>query len=245
MKRRALQALAILLLAATPAAAATGSVCEILLQANVPDTGRDTEALLESTRDIVQRRIDAEGMAGAVVSLADRERIRIRMSCPSDLAAAAHLVTAPARVQFRAVDVTADPEDLENGFAPPGSELLRNEEGRRLAIRVEPLLDGDDIADAAPGTGPYDEMPVVKIRFTPSGAVRLAQVTANNVNKPIAIVLDGAILSTPTVLEPMLNGEAQIAGRFTIESARMLAIQLRSGRLPVALTVISTGIVDE
>ena len=244
--RRTVQALTVLLLlAAMPVAAAAGPVCEILLLADVPDTGPGVEALLEKTRDIVKARVDAEGIAEAVVSLAEREHIRIRIPCPGDLAAAAHLVAAPARVQFRAVDVTADPQDLENGFVPPGSELLRNEEGRRLAIRLETLLDGDDIADAAPGTEPYDGMPVVKIRFTPSGAVRLAQVTANNVNKPLAIVLDGAILSTPTVLEPMLNGEAQIAGRFTIESARMLAIQLRSGRLPLALRVVSTGLVEE
>ena len=55
-----------------------------------------------------------------------------------------------------------------------------------------------------------------------------------NVGKPIAIILDGKVLSAPHVNEPILGGSAQISGNFTVDSANQLAIALRSGALRMA-----------
>ncbi len=61
---------------------------------------------------------------------------------------------------------------------------------------------------------------------------------SENVNKPFAIILDDVVLSAPNINEPILGGQAQISGSFTVETANELAIQLRSGKLPVELKVI-------
>jgi preprotein translocase subunit SecD len=63
-------------------------------------------------------------------------------------------------------------------------------------------------------------------------------VTQQNVGKPFAIVLDDVALSAPNINEPILGGSAQISGNFTVESANELAVQLRSGKLPVELKVV-------
>jgi preprotein translocase subunit SecD len=58
------------------------------------------------------------------------------------------------------------------------------------------------------------------------------------VNRPFAIILDDVVLSAPNINEPILGGSAQISGNFTVESANDLAVQLRSGKLPVELKVV-------
>ncbi|HEX8622199.1 MAG TPA: protein translocase subunit SecD, partial [Allosphingosinicella sp.] len=70
------------------------------------------------------------------------------------------------------------------------------------------------------------------------GSHAFARVTRENVGKPFAIVLDDVVLSAPNINEPILGGSAQISGSFTVQTATDLAVQLRSGKLPVELKVI-------
>jgi preprotein translocase subunit SecD len=67
---------------------------------------------------------------------------------------------------------------------------------------------------------------------------RFGRVTQENVGKPFAIILDNKVLSAPNINEPILGGQAQISGSFTVESANQLAVSARSGKLPVKLNVI-------
>ncbi|MCX7865460.1 MAG: protein translocase subunit SecD, partial [Novosphingobium sp.] len=76
------------------------------------------------------------------------------------------------------------------------------------------------------------------IQFDQQGGQKFAKLTSENVNRPFAIILDGKVLSAPNINEPILGGSAQISGNFTVESANQLAIALRSGALPVDLSVI-------
>jgi preprotein translocase subunit SecD len=79
---------------------------------------------------------------------------------------------------------------------------------------------------------------VVSITFDSQGGRRFARVTQENVNKPFAIILDDVVISAPNINEPILGGQAQISGNFTTESANQLAVALRSGKLPVDLSVV-------
>ena len=62
--------------------------------------------------------------------------------------------------------------------------------------------------------------------------------TQENVGKPFAIIIDNQVISAPNINEPILGGAGQISGNYTVESAGVFAIQLRSGALPVKLTVV-------
>jgi len=86
----------------------------------------------------------------------------------------------------------------------------------------------------------YDRFgrPTVSISFNKEGADLFAKATTANVGKPIGIYLDGKIISNPVVQEPILKGDAQITGRFTLDEAQNLAILLRAGALPVKVEVI-------
>lgn len=86
----------------------------------------------------------------------------------------------------------------------------------------------------------YDRFgrPTVSISFNEEGAKLFGQATTANVGKPIGIYLDGNLISNPVVQEPILKGDAQITGRFTLDEAQNLAILLRAGALPVKVEVI-------
>jgi len=99
-------------------------------------------------------------------------------------------------------------------------------------------VQGEDLTDAQPGFDQRTQEPVVNFRFNIRGGQRFGEVTAANVGRPFAIVLDGKVISAPRILGPIMGGSGQISGHFTVESANNLAILLRAGALPAKLTIV-------
>jgi preprotein translocase subunit SecD len=124
------------------------------------------------------------------------------------------------------------------GRAPPGSQVLPMAQGGgAIAVKRRVMVSGDQLTSASQG---YDQdgRPDIEIKFNTTGARRFARATQENVGKPFAIILDDKVLSAPNINEPILGGNAQIAGSFTVQSAHDLAVSLASGKLPVKLNVI-------
>ena len=109
-------------------------------------------------------------------------------------------------------------------------------------------LTGEDLSRAFTGRDPTTNAPRVHIEFNGRGTSIFRDVTRRLFERGqlgrIAIFLDNGLLSSATVQSPILNGQGVITGGFTRESARTLAIQLESGRLPVPLVLIREGTVD-
>ncbi|MDO8626709.1 MAG: protein translocase subunit SecD [Candidatus Magasanikbacteria bacterium] len=84
----------------------------------------------------------------------------------------------------------------------------------------------------------------VSLNFDSDGAKLFADITTRNVNKEVAIFLDGAPISVPRVNEPILSGSAVISGSFNLQDAKLLAQRLNSGALPVPVELISQEKVD-
>lgn len=98
-------------------------------------------------------------------------------------------------------------------------------------------LTGAHLLDAKTNFDQFSR-PIVLIEFDKIGAKEFGEATKSNVGKVLAITLDGKEISTPVVQEPILDGKAQITGRFTVESAKHLAILLRAGALPVQVEIL-------
>src|SRR5690606_37089768 len=111
-------------------------------------------------------------------------------------------------------------------------------EGTAIAVKRLGGIRGDSLTNAQQTFEQQTNAPVVSIQFDPQGGARFARLTSQNVGKPFAIILDGEVISAPNINEPILGGSAQISGSFTVDTANQLAIALRSGALPVDLTVI-------
>lgn len=101
------------------------------------------------------------------------------------------------------------------------------------------VLTGKDLKDAKAQIDQNGQK-LVAIEFTDEGAKKFANLTAKNVGKHIAILLDKQILTNPVVQEVIPNGKAVISGNRSMEEAERLAILLRSGALPVKVDVLET-----
>lgn len=101
------------------------------------------------------------------------------------------------------------------------------------------VMTGQDLKDARAHIDQSNQT-VVALEFSDEGGKRFADLTAKNVGRNIAILLDKEILTNPRVNEPISGGKAVITGSRTMEEAEHLAILLRSGSLPVKVDIIET-----
>src|SRR3546814_19682336 len=120
------------------------------------------------------------------------------------------------------VDVRATPEDMAEGRAPIGSEVLPYPDDPRglgmIAVERRPVVTGDQLIDASIGQDQYGA-PAVNFRFDSPGGRRFARATQANVGKPFAIILAGRVTSAPVINEPILGGAGLLWGSFFTEHA--------------------------
>jgi len=105
-------------------------------------------------------------------------------------------------------------------------------------LKKEVLLTGSLLTDARVQIDSRFNKPYVLLSFNAVGARIFEDVTAKNVKKRLAIVLDGNVYSAPVIQERISGGNAQITGNFTMEEAKDLAIVLRAGALPAPLKLL-------
>jgi preprotein translocase subunit SecD len=197
-----------------------------------------TDKAMQVATEVVRKRIDELGTKEPTIIRQGDDRIVVQVPGLQDPEALKSLLGKTAKLEFKLVDLTADPAQVAQGRAPAGSQVLPQVEGGFIAVQRRAMVSGDELIDANQGYNQQTNEPIVNIRFNASGGRKFARVTQENVGKPFAIILDNQVISAPNINEPILGGSAQISGRFTVESANQLAIALRSGKLPVALKVI-------
>jgi preprotein translocase subunit SecD len=107
-----------------------------------------------------------------------------------------------------------------------------------IVVYDKTVLTGDLLSDAQVRINPDFNEPYVSIDFNAVGAKRFDQITANNVGKRLAIVLDDTVYSAPNINERISGGSAQISGSFSEREATDLAIVLRAGSLPAPVQIL-------
>jgi preprotein translocase subunit SecD len=204
-----------------------------------PDgTARALKDAMGVARDVVRRRIDPGGTKEITVITEGGNRILVEVPGVEDPEALKKLIGQTARLEFKLVDLSANPQDVQQGRAPPGSQVLPMADGTGfMAVKRRVMVSGEQISRATQGFD-QDGRPDIELTFDSTGARRFGRTTQENVGKPFAIILDDKILSAPNINEPILGGRASITGSFTVQSANDLAVSLASGKLPVKLNVI-------
>ena len=193
------------------------------------------ENAMKTAREVVYNRVDPEGTKEVTVIRQGKDRILVQVPGLQDPEGLKALLGKTARLEFKMV--APDQTGVESGRAAVGNQILPMAGGGRISVLRRAMVNGDQLVDAQQTFNENNE-PVVSIRFDGRGSKAFARVTQQNVGKPFAIVLDDVVLSAPEIREPILGGQANISGSFTVQTATDLAIQLRSGKLPVELKVI-------
>jgi len=205
-----------------------------------------TDAALIDIRDrtiaqsieVIRRRIDASGTTEPTIARQGDERILVQVPGESNPQRIIELVGTTARMTFQLV--RADVAVGADGQArtPPGVEIIQQDDLSEPFIAVERrvMVSGENLTYA--GSTFQEGRPVVEFRFDTTGAAAFGRVTAQNVGRRFAVVLDDVAISSPVILGPILGGSGVIQGNFTFESAYDLAVLLQAGALPAELTVV-------
>jgi len=189
--------------------------------------------------EVIRKRIDALGTREPTIIRQGADRIVVQVPGLKDPTALKELLGKTAKLEFKLVDTTASPTDVQSGIAPPGDEIVPYASGAgTMAVKRLGGIKGDQLASAKQVFEQQTGEAQVQINFNQAGGEKFAALTSANVNKPFAIILDGKVLSAPNINQAILGGTAVISGSFTVQSATQLAIALNSGALPVDLKVV-------
>ena len=175
------------------------------------------------------------------------DRIVIQLPGVDDTERAKKLIGRTALLEFKLVDEDHSLEKALQEGPPPGSEVAYEvvtdpETGRTkktpYLLRKRTLMTGEYVTDARVAIDNQFNEPYVSLNLDAKGARLFERITEANVNKRLAIVLDGNVYSAPSIREKIGGGRAQITGSFTMDEARDLAIALRAGALPAPVVAL-------
>lgn len=195
---------------------------EIVLEADMENVeANDRITALESAKEVINRRIDLFGVSEPVVQTNmanDRYRIIAELPGITNVSEALDLIGTTAQLDFRQLNSATTSATLAD-FIPTG---LTGKNLKRSRVEFDP------------NTG----TPIVSLEFDSQGSEQFAQITRDNIGKPVAIFLDSFPVTIPQVNEAIIGGRAVISGDFTTAEAKTLSIQLNAGALPVPINII-------
>ncbi len=217
--------------------------------------GRITPAEVKNIRtnavtqgvETIRNRIDQFGVREPQIVAEGENRIVVQLPGVKDQQRAIQLIGKTALLEFKLVDEGASIQQALQGNLPEGDELLyeRNvdpQTGRvsrtPIVVKRRAVLTGDTIKGARVNFQSQRGGAYVSLTFDSRGAKIFDRVTAENVKRRLAIVLDNTVYSAPVIQERISGGQAQITGSFTPEEASDLAIVLRAGSLPAPVKII-------
>lgn len=182
----------------------------LVLQAEPGKDGAPiTDEDMDKAKAIIEQRVNGLGVAEPYIQ-ADKERKRVI-------------------VELAGIE---DPDEAVEILKTTAKLTFRDSAGNIL-------LDGSKLKDAKAGvdtSSGYQDY-VVQITFTPEGANEFAKITTDFLGKQIGIYLDEDMIQNPVVSTPIVNGEGQIQGYSSLEEAASYAVLLRSGALPVSMSI--------
>ncbi len=187
--------------------------------------------------EVVRRRVDALGTREPSITRQGADRIVVQAPGEADPAALERVIGQTAQLTFQMVDVENDLQQAVGGLVPPDSQLLQDDQGQPYLVKRRVLVSGENLTRASVGAD-QSGRPAIDFRFDGVGARRFGEATAQNIGKPFAIVLDGKVISAPTIQGAIPDGNGQITGSFSIQSAAELVTLLNGGALPAPLNVI-------
>jgi preprotein translocase subunit SecD len=225
----------------------SNGVLTLVLGMTDADRNHVEKLAVDQALETIRNRIDQFGVSEPDIRRQGENRILIQLPGIKDTERAKDLIGKTALLEFKLVDDAHSVEDALKGDIPPGDEIMYKLEENPATHRTiktpfllkkRTLLTGAYLTDARVQIDSQFNEPYVSINFDKKGARIFERITADNVNKRLAIVLDNNVYSAPVIQEKIAGGQARITGRFTAEEARDLAIVLRAGALPAPVNIL-------
>lgn len=183
---------------------------------------------VERSLEVVRRRLDETGLVEPSITRQGNDGILVQMPGVADPSEIRELLGTTAKMTFH----WATQEDVPSITLPDANEDRLHKLEERVAMA------GEHIRDAHMAFNPDTGSPVVNFKLDDKGARLFGDMTRDNLGRPLAIVLDGEVITAPVIRSVIDGGRGEISGEFTSKEANDLALMLRAGALPAPLNVV-------
>ncbi len=206
---------------------------QLVLQADLSDREpEEREDAIEGVKQIIERRINAYGVTEPLIQRQGEDRILIQLPGVREIEEAIGLIGQTARLDFR--ELVLDEEDNPQW-------VIATAEG---SDGQEKELTGEYFKRAWTNITPQTNQPIVEFEWDKEGAILFKQVTERNLNKQLGIFLDDELISSPVVRSVIEESGFIESSVWTFDEAKLLAIQLNAGALPVPVEIVQQQDVD-
>ena len=205
------------------------------------------KSAVDQALETIRNRVDEFGVSEPEIARQGHNRILIQLPGIKDVQRAKDLIGRTALLEFKLVDDVNSLQRALTGEIPIGDVILyqRVEDPKTGAVRKVPylikdktLMTGDALQDARVRFDQYNNRPYVSLSLKAVGAREFDRITAENVGRHLAIILDNNVYSAPVIKQRISGGQAIIEGSFTLDEAKDLAIVLRAGSLPAPVQIL-------
>jgi preprotein translocase subunit SecD len=202
-----------------------------------------TQALKQNITTL-HNRINELGVAEPVIQQQGLDRIVVQLPGVQDTAKAKDILGRTATLEIRMVDEGTEARSAEAGAGPVpfGSERYLERSGQGVIVKKQVILTGENLTDAQPGFDSQTQEPTVNLSLDAKGARIFRDVTRENINKRMAILLfekgKGEVVTAPVIRSEIGGGRVQISGRMTTTEAADTALLLRAGSLAAPMEII-------
>src|SRR6266404_3825883 len=227
---------------------ASGGTTEFFLTLSKEEIRSLRDYAVDQSLETIRNRIDQFGVSEPVIQREGQQDILIQLPGIQDPERAKEIIGKTALLEFKLVDDSVNVEEALRNGPPPGRQILYGYAGKGeggvggdktpYVVESRTLMTGEYITDARVRPSSQLQGPYVELILNSSGARLFEQITAANVKRRLAIVLDNRVYSAPVIQERIGGGRASITGSFDIKEARDLAIVLRAGALPAPVEII-------
>ena len=195
----------------------------VVMEANTDLEGEELRDAMEQTQAVIEERVNQMGLAEPVVTIEGEKRIRVELPGAEDAQEAIDQIGRTAQLQFALADGTI----VLDGGNVKNAEAVMDNESAGYAVALDFDSEGSDLFYEA-----------TKAAY--GGSV--TSVIEGVSNDALMIILDGQIISAPSVNEPISGGSCSITGGFTQEEAANLAALIKGGALPLELTEVNSSV---
>ncbi len=240
---------------------------QVLLVADVPEGEKVDAEAMEAAKTIVENRVNGLGVTEPLVQRQGEKRIIVELPGIKDPDQAIAILRetgllefidagdtflppgTPVKTDFLGGEsgtpveiLTPSGEMTTTATLPAGGAVTETTPLGATEPLTQPtrvfhtILTGKYLKSATPALD-KSGAPEIHFELDSEGAAIFADFTARNVGRYMAIVMDKVVISSPRIQEPIPSGNVRITGKFTLEEAKAVAIQLKYGALPVPLRV--------
>ena len=204
---------------------------------------RIQEGAVQQNITILRNRVNELGVAEPIVQQQGADRVVVQLPGVQDTTRAKDIIGRTASLEIRLVDDDPAAQQMAlSGQVPLGDDKLTEPSGTPILVKRQVVLTGDRISDAQPGFDGRTNEPAVHVNLDGAGARIFKEVTRENVNKRMAILLvekgKAEVITAPVIREEIGGGRVQISGRMNTREANDIALLMRAGALAAPMEIV-------